>query len=163
MKQIKKVLYVMDDDLEGMETLRRVLVMAEEFGWRLTLFNVIESTGSSARMLVTFVSPGELKARIVTNREAQLKALISMIAPESCQLFARAAFGNRTKEIVREFASDRYDLLIKRSENGSIDKYLLKNCDQPVWLLTSDDVTRSEDSLMDLAPRFVAGEPTTGR
>ena len=157
MKQIQKVLYVMDDDLEGMETLRRVLVMAEEFAWHLTLFNVIESTGSSARMLVTFVSPGELKARIVAKREVQLEALISMIAHDACQLSARVAFGSRAKEIAREFANDCYDLLIKCGENNSIDKFLLKNCDQPVWLLSSDDINRSEESLLDRAPGFVAG------
>ncbi len=162
MKQIEKVLYVIDDDLEGMETLRRVLLMAEELGWQLTLFNVIESSGSSARMLVTLVSPDELKARIVASRKLQLEALISMVTHDSCDLKARVAFGNRAKEIKREFANDGYDLLIKRGENNSIDKFLLKNCDQPVWLLSSDDLARSEGSLVDLAPGFVADEQPRG-
>lgn len=148
----------MDNDLEGMEALRQVLMMAREHRWQLTLFGVIESIASSARMLVTCVSTSKLKSRAVANRQAQLEALISMIANGSSQLRARVAFGNRSEEIVREFASGPYDLLIKRSENNSSDKFLLKNCGRPVWLLTPDDIAKSNKQLIGDAPSPVMGE-----
>ena len=158
MKQIDKVLFVMDDSLEGMEALRQALLMATEHGWRLTLFSVIESIGSSARMLVTCTSPNELKSRIVGKRRRQLEALISMIAHDAGQLTASVSFGNRAKEIRREFNQGGYDLLVKQGENNSTDKYLVKHCDPSVWLLQPEHSNQAGNRITGNPPDFVPRE-----
>lgn len=156
MKQIDRVLYVMDDSLEGMVALKKVLLMAGDRGWRLTLFSVIESIGSSARMLVACASHHELKARTLRKRRLQLEALISMITHEAPELAASVSFGNRAKEILQEYTQGRYDLLIKPCENNSTDKFLLKHCDESVWLLKPGDVTNAGEFIMTDLPQFVA-------
>ena len=155
MKQIDRVLYVLDDSLDSMVALSQVLLVAGERGWRLNLFSVIDSIGSSARMLVTCTAPNELKARILDQRRRQLEALISMIANNPGQLTASVSFGNRAKEIHREFSQGGYDLLIKQGENNSTDNYLKKHCDQALWLLQPGDTTQTGDRVTANLPDFV--------
>ncbi len=155
MKQIDRVLYILDDSLDSMAALRQVMLVARERGWRLTLFSVIDSIGSSARMLVTCTAPSELKARILDKRRRQLEALISMITNNPGQLNASVSFGNRAKEIHREFSQGSYDLLVKQVENNSTDNYLAKHCDQALWLLQPGDSTQSGDRITASLPDFI--------
>lgn len=155
MKQIDRVLYVLDDSLDGMVTLRKVLMVAKERGWRLNLLSIIDSIGSSASMLVTCTAPNELKARALDKRRRQLEALIAMITSAPGQLTASVSFGNRKKEIRHEFERGGYDLLVKQGENNSTDKYLAKHCDQALRLLQSADSTRTGDRITADLPEFV--------
>ncbi len=155
MKQIDRVLYVMDDSIEGMVTLKQVLLTAVERGWRLTLFSVIDSLGSD-RMLLTCASYNDLKARILRKRRLQLEALISMVAHNFRQLTASVSLGHRAREILQEYTQGRYDLLIKPCENDSTDKFLLKHCDESVWLLKPDDFTNMGEFIPENLPYFMA-------
>ena len=146
----------MDDSIEGMLTLKQVLLMAGARGWRLTLLSVVESLGSSARMLVTCASHNELKTRILRKRRLQLEALISMIAHDVCRLNASVSFGSRAKAIVQEYTQGPYDLLIKPCDNDSTDKFLLKHCDESVWLLKPGDFTNMGEFIPENLPHFVA-------
>lgn len=143
MKRFGNVLYVMVDGLDGMATLKQVLLLAEKYQFDLTLLDVTESLPISARMLITAMPPNDLKRWVLDKKIAQLDALVSMIESPSCKLRASAAIGNRADEIVREALEGDFDLVIKSVEKGSTDRRLLRKCKCPVWVLETDDFTGS--------------------
>lgn len=158
MKQCAKVLYVMDGDLNGMDTLKQVMVLAEEYRLNLTLFDVIDSLDRTARASIVFLDQHKLKLRAINKRLDLLEALVSMIKRRSCKLGARASFGNRATEIAREAAEGNYDLVIKSSERGLTDSRLLRKCTCPVWVLEPDDYTQCGQLKASNAPRSVANK-----
>jgi hypothetical protein len=76
----------------------------------------METQPRAGRMLVTALTTGELKARVVARRRQQLQELISTITPDGVDLQARVRFGSRAKEIAREAAEGDHDLVIKHPE-----------------------------------------------
>lgn len=137
--QSAKVLYVLDDGLDGIDTLKQVLAMAEVNRWNLTLFGVVESVRAGSGMLLTCMSPDQLESRELQKRLAQIEALISIIRHDYCCLHGRASFGNRAREILREASNGRYDLVIKYWRDDSTDRKLERGCQPPVWLLKPED------------------------
>jgi hypothetical protein len=154
MQQDAKVLLVMDDDLEDINTLKQVLTMAEDWRWELTLFAVVGSLEKSSRMLVTCLSPDKLKSRALDKRLAQIETLISIIRHDSCRLRARVAFGKRGREILRETEIGGYDLVIMRNRDDATGKKIQRDSRLPVWLLTADDFTGTGEIVTANAPRF---------
>ena len=132
------ILYVMNGDQDNIKVLGQLVDLAKEHHARLTLLDVIDSLPPSSRMLITSISTGDLRNMVVENRLEQLETLVSRIGSDGIELRAHVLFGNHSKEIARAAAEGRYDLVIKRPENVSADRYLMRRCHCPVWLLTPD-------------------------
>ena len=154
MKHHARVLYVMDGNFSEFETLKQVLDLAEEYKLELTLFEIADSIAPSARLMVTSMPLNNLKDLTLKNRHRHLEALISIIGPRSFKLRARTSFGKRAKEIVSEAAQGNHDLVIKRCENGSTDKRVLRDCQCPVWVLRPEDYKESGQIIASNAPRI---------
>lgn len=152
MKHYAKVLYVIDGDFSEFETLKQVLGYAEKYESALTFFDIAQTVDSSTRFSVTSLPLNGLRDRTLRSRLRCLEALISMIGPRACTLQARTSFGNRAREIVSEAARGKYDLVIKRSEKGSTDKRVRKDCQCPVWVLGPEDFTASGEIITSNAP-----------
>lgn len=133
------ILYVMNGDLNNMKIFGQVINFAKQNLADLTLLDVIDSLPRSSRMLITSVPTADLRDSIVHERLDQLEALVSRIGSGSGDLRSRVLFGNHAKEIAHEAAEGGYDLVIKSAEKGPTDKYLLRKCSCPVWLLEPDD------------------------
>ena len=143
MKRCAKVLYVLVDEFSDLIGLSKVLNLRDSYQLQLMLLDVSSEVVEDTSTLLSCVLTSDLRDRRQARRLEQLEALASMtgIAPRA--LRRRAAFGNRHKEIVYEAARGDYHLVIKRSENKSMDRYLSKHCPCPVWLLTPEDYAES--------------------
>lgn len=158
MKRLASILYVIDGDLSNMNVLDEVKFLAKEHQASLTLLDVIESLHRTDRMAITYMPTGEIRNRIVAKRLNQLEELISMIGQDNDDLRPRVLFGKRAREIAREAAEGGYDLVIKTPEKGRTDKYLLRNCKCPLWLLQPDDYDTAGQICTSLARHFTAQE-----
>ena len=142
MPHTARLLFVMDDVPGDMKNLKQALDIAVESKSIVRVLCVMESLPRADRMLVTALTTGELKARVVARRRQQLQELISTITPDGVDLHVRVRFGSRAKEIVREAVEGDYDLVIKHPEHGRTDPYLSRHCSCPVQLLnTSGSLT----------------------
>ena len=133
------MLYVMSPDPDNIRVLGQVIKFAGECHARLTLFDVIDSLPRTSRMLVTSVPIDNLRNGIVRNRLEQLEMLVSRMESGTVELRARVLFGHRAKQIMHEAKDSGYDLVIKSPERGRTDRFILKHCACPVWLLQPDD------------------------
>lgn len=154
MRYNSKVLYVMDGNFSEFETLKQLLDLAEEYRLELTLFEIADRIAPSARLMVTSMPLNSLEDLTLRNRHRHLEALISIIGPRSFKLLARTSFGNRAKEIVSEATQGNHDLVIKRCEEGSADKRVLRDCQCPVWVLRPEDYEESGQIIVSNAPRI---------
>lgn len=154
MTRSMSILYVMSDEPNNMKVLGQVMKFAEQHRANLTLLHVIDSLPQSSRMLVTSIPTGDIRNSVVRRRLAQLEALISRIRFGSGELRPRVRFGEHAIEITREAAEGGYDLVIKNPEKGKTDKYLLRNCNCPVWLLTPDGYDEYGQLLASRGPQF---------
>ena len=154
MRYNSKVLYVIDCNFSEFETLKQVLDLAEEYKLDLTLFEIADRIAPSARLMVTSMPLNSLEDLTLRNKHRHLEALISIVGPRSFKLRARTSFGNRAKEIVSEATPGNYDLVIKRCEEGSTDKRVLRDCQCPVWVLRPEDYKESGQIIASNAPRI---------
>ena len=153
-----KMLYVMSADPNNIKVLGQLMKLSRECLATLTLLDVIDSLPRTSRMLVTSVPTGDLKDSLVNSRRQQLETLVSRIGSASVELLPRVRFGNRAKQIVCEAKAGDYDLVIKSPENGSRDRYLLKNCPCPVWLLKPDDYDEVGQLLTSHCPQLAGDD-----
>jgi nucleotide-binding universal stress UspA family protein len=137
MPHIARLLFVMDDVPGDMKNLKQALDIEKERESVVRVLCVMESLPRADRMLVTALTTGELKERVVARRRQQLQELISTITPKGVDLQVKVRFGSRAKEIVREAAEGDYDLVIKHPEHGRTDPYLSRHCSCPVQLLNA--------------------------
>ena len=137
MPHTARLLFVMNNVPGDMKNLKQALDLATESKSVVRALYVMESLPRADRMLVTALTTGELKARVVARRRQQLQELISTITPDGVDLQARVRFGSRAKEIAREAAEGDYDLVIKHPEQGRTDPYLSRYCSCPVQLLNA--------------------------
>lgn len=146
-KRSASILYVMGSHSSDIKSLEQAIVLAKESQASVTVLDIVEALPRSTRMLITAVPSGELKNTVVAKRLRQIGELVSMIKPESIDLHVRVQFGNRAKEIVREAAAGRYDIVIKHPEKGRTDKYLSRHCTCLLKLLKADGSLVSGESL----------------
>ena len=137
------ILYVMSEGPDNIKVLGQLIKLAKQHHARLTLLDVIDSLPPSRRMLITSVPPGELRNIVVENRLEQLETLVSRIGSDGVELRSHVRFGGHAKEIVRAAAEGGYDLVIKSPEKGGVDRYLMRRCHCPVWLLTPEEYDAS--------------------
>ena len=157
------ILYVMSADLNNFKILGQVIKFAQRNRACLTLLDVIGSLPAPSRMLITSVPTSELRNSVVRNRLEQLQDLIIRCGSDCVEMQARVLFGNRAKEIAGETAHDDYDLVIKNPEKGRTDRYLLRNCDCPVWLLKADDFDAAGQILSSRNPQLTTREAVLAR
>ena len=150
MKPINSILYIMDDEMSGMKALEYVMLLARDHRAKVTLLDVIEKLPSSTRMLVTAMSPGDLRDIAIHKKSHQLEELASRMDCGSCKLRTQVLFGNPVKEIVSAATDGGYDLVIKRPGKNRTDNYLLRNCKCPVLLLKPEDCQTYDEALVSL-------------
>ncbi len=137
------VLYVVSEGPDNIKVLGQLIRLAKQRHASLTLLDVIDSLPPSRRMLVTSIPPGDLKNIVVEDRLEQLETLVSRMGSDGAELRSQVRFGGQGKEIVRAAAEGGYDLVIKSPEKGGVDRYLMRHCHCPVWLLTPEEYDAS--------------------
>ena len=154
MKPVSSILYIMDNEMSGMQALEYVMLLARDHRANVTLLDVIEKLPSSTRMLVTAMAPGDLRDGAIHKKSGQLEELASMLDCGPGELRTRVLFGKPAKEIVREATAGGYDLVIKRPGKHRTDNYLQRNCSCPVLLLKSEDCQTYGEALASLNHQY---------
>ena len=156
----KKILYVMNADPDNIKVLGQVIKFAGERRASVTVLDVIDSLPPTSRMLITSVPAGDLRDSLVRSRLDQLETLIARLGSDAVELRPRVLFGKHAKQIVSEANDGGYDLVIKSPESGGADRYLLKHCHCPVWLLLPGDYDAAGQLLPSHGPELAVANDT---
>lgn len=137
MKLFENILCVADTSTDVQSTIARAVSLAENNQADLTIVDVVPhvTAGGGGR------TAAEIQAALTERRSS---ALASLVAPyhESRRIATQVLTGRTFLAVIQAVLRDRYDLVIKPSENppflarlfGSDDMHLLRKCPSPVWL-----------------------------
>ena len=145
MQRFNKVLFVADGADGEKAALRRAFVLAADYGFTLTVMDVVEqySTGSDDRLVMEAVN--SLQAVRTGERKKQLEKLVNGVRGKDrkvkCDI--RVVPGRMAIEVIHAVLRDGFDLVVKAPKGnmglvrqlfGSQDLQLMRQCPCPVWL-----------------------------
>ena len=144
MKRFKNILYVKEPTIDQASAVARAVSLAENNQADLTLVDVIPTQVVTAGI---GLPPGgsiseDLRAAVKSDHRKALESMVQDFS-ERLQVRLDVLVGKTYLEAIRAVLKNRYDLLIKPSENpswthrlfGSDDLHLLRKCPCPVWLM----------------------------
>lgn len=152
MKLFKNILYVSEVSVAQGPSIARAVSVAENNQADMTVIDVIPAITVGIGTLPGGHTSDELQTAMVSERRKELESLIEPYKDRlSIQL--DVLVGKTYLEVIHAILRNKYDLLIKPTENpnfiervfGSDDIQLLRNCPCPVWLTRSEkqsDYTR---------------------
>ena len=141
MNRFKKILCVVDTNIENKPALERAIILAENNKAHLTVVEVIDDIS------ISILPKG---GPITTDLQAaqtkiHLQLLDALLEPyrEHMEIESKLLIGIPFLEVIHEVLRNNHDLLIKIPENqdwldrlfGSDDMHLLRKCPCPVWLI----------------------------
>lgn len=170
MRRFKNILCIMAADLKFQDTLNRAVHLAENNQARLTIIEVIDEIPPNTKLFDRLLSPYDLQAKIVKERQLRLELLITPRKDSNIDLQVKILSGIPFLEIIKEVLRKKRDLVIKTADHGGVlervfcsnDMHLLRKCPCPVWLVQSEASTPYQRILaaVDVDDSFSAEELT---
>lgn len=154
MAPFKNILYVCENTVSQVDSIKRAVSLAENNQADLTVIDVIALPMSSFGTTRGGLLSDEMHAAATRDRRERLEALV---APYTGQIKIRldVLVGRTFLEAIRVVLRNGHDLLVKPAENptfierlfGSDDMQLLRNCPCPVWLTRENEKPKYQNIL----------------
>lgn len=145
--ELRRLLYVADDDPASDPAFHRSLGLAELAGAELSVAVAVDRAPSPTDELLG-LGPEELHDVIVKHHRARLESILAPYRDDGRQIEVCVLVGRAEVEITRDVVDNRRDLVIKRAGRvteekrrpSGLDQKLVRGCPCPVWIEHGDDV-----------------------
>jgi universal stress protein E len=146
MKQCKNILYVAQASIAQGPAMARAVSLAENNQANLTIIDVVPVITAGIGMPPDGPISAELQSAMVSKRRTELESLVAPYQQRR-DIQIEVLVGQMFLEVIRAVLRNKYDLLIKPTENpdfverlfGSNDMHFLRKCPCPVWLTRPDE------------------------
>ena len=144
MNRFKNILLVFDPETSDPSTFRRATALARDNLGRFSVISVIQGLHHNFPALNTKISPTELKARAIKERQVQIKRYTKPIERKMGDVNCIVLTGTPFLEIIRQVLRDKHDLVMVTAEGkagvtkrlfGSTSLHLMRKCPCPVWVM----------------------------
>lgn len=144
--QLRRLLYVADDDPAGDPAFHRALRLAELAGAELSVAVAVDRAPSPTEEILG-LGPEELHDLIIRHHQARLESTLAPYRDDGRQIDVRVLTGRPEVEITRDVVEDRRDMVFKRAGPGTekrhrpsgLDQKLVRGCPCPVWIEHGED------------------------
>ncbi len=143
MKRFSNILLIADEETDNSAALERAVTLAKNNQASLTICAVIDSVPVDMPMMITAITPAELRDIAVSDKRDWLDAVIKSAPADEAFHESKVLVGRPFIEIIRQVLENDHDLIIKCAEDdgapgrmlfGSTDMHLLRKCPCPVWI-----------------------------
>lgn len=144
MKRFKKILLVIEPDTRHQIAVDRAVALARQNEASLTVLTVVKEIPADLRMRIVALSPQEVLARVVDDRQEKLDALVEKMGRQGVHATALVMQGSPFLEVIRQVLRDKHDLVILAAEPkggfedrlfGSTTMHLMRKCPCPIWVV----------------------------
>lgn len=151
MQRFKNILLVFDSKSRTQAFIDRAESLARDNAAHITVISVVKDIPSNISKAITAMSPQELFALLVKERQAQMDALVSEMSKKGLKASAKVLSGTPFLEIIRQVLRKKHDLVMIAAEGksslaerlfGSTSMHLMRKCPCPVWVVKPSRSTK---------------------
>ena len=149
MQRFKKILFVVEPDVDTSTALKRAIAFAINNQASLSMISVVKELPLNRNMAIVAVTPAELMDSVVAETQDQLADMANdATSDDGLQISINVLVGRPFLEIIREVIRNDHDLVIKSTGKherfkeilfSSTDMHLMRKCPCPVWIIKPAD------------------------